>query len=141
MGGSGASTSSATCCGARRPPSGEWSAWGRVSRVTSSRRSADPGGGAEAKPDASLGAPGLARHGGEPAMKVTILVQTLSEEKGIGPTRDSVDRKELPRRGSDLEFLVIDGPSKDRTKQEAEKRGSRFVVEPRRGYGRAYKRG
>ena len=74
-------------------------------------------------------------------MQVTLLVPTLNEEGGIGPTLDAVDRKAFERRGWDLEMLVIDGDSKDGTRAEAEKRGARVVVEPRRGYGRAYKRG
>lgn len=74
-------------------------------------------------------------------MKVTLLVPTLNEEKGIGPTLDAVDRKAFADRGWGLELLVIDGASKDRTREEAQNRGARVVVEPRRGYGRAYKRG
>lgn len=74
-------------------------------------------------------------------LKVTILIPTLNEEKGIGPTLDAVDRAAFARTGWDLELLVVDGASKDRTRQEAEGRGARVVVEPRRGYGRAYKRG
>ncbi len=74
-------------------------------------------------------------------MKVTLLVPTLNEEKGIGPTLDGVDKAAFAAKGWELEFLVIDGASKDRTKPEAEARGARVVIEPRRGYGRAYKRG
>ena len=74
-------------------------------------------------------------------MKVTILIPTLNEERGIGPTLDAVDRQAMADRGWDLELLVIDGDSKDATRREAESRGARVVVEPRRGYGRAYKRG
>lgn len=73
--------------------------------------------------------------------RVTILIPTLEEEGGIGPTLDSIDRKAFAARGWDLELLVIDGDSKDRTREEAEKRGARVVVEKRRGYGRAYKTG
>lgn len=74
-------------------------------------------------------------------MKVTVLIPTLNEEAGIGPTLDCVDRDAFRMKGWDLELLVIDGNSKDRTRSIAEGRGARVVVEPRRGYGRAYKRG
>jgi glycosyltransferase involved in cell wall biosynthesis len=74
-------------------------------------------------------------------VKVSVVIPTLNEERGIGPTLDAIDRKAFAARGWDLELLVVDGASKDRTREEAERRGARVVVEPRRGYGRAYKRG
>ncbi|HUR61844.1 MAG TPA: glycosyltransferase family 2 protein [Candidatus Thermoplasmatota archaeon] len=74
-------------------------------------------------------------------MKVTILIPTLNEEKGIGPTLDTIDRKAFEALGWELEVLVVDGASKDRTREEAQARGATILVEPRRGYGRAYKEG
>ncbi|HJQ93616.1 MAG TPA: glycosyltransferase family 2 protein [Candidatus Thermoplasmatota archaeon] len=89
-----------------------------------------------------LEAPGLtAHHLKAPNLKVSIVIPTLNEQGGIGPTLDSIDRAAFEAKGWELELLVIDGASKDRTRQEAERRGARVVVEPRRGYGRAYKRG
>lgn len=76
-----------------------------------------------------------------PRLRVTLVIPTLNEQDGIGPTIDSVDRAAFRARGWDLDVLVIDGASTDGTKQEAESRGARVVVEPRKGYGRAYKRG
>ena len=74
-------------------------------------------------------------------MKVTILLPTLDEEGGIGPTIDALDRAAFAREGWDLEVLVVDGASTDRTKEIAESKGARVLVEARRGYGRAYKTG
>jgi glycosyltransferase involved in cell wall biosynthesis len=74
-------------------------------------------------------------------VKVTILIPTLNEEKGIGPTLDCIDRTAFAALGWDLEVLVVDGGSKDGTRDEAEARGARVIVETRRGYGRAYKEG
>lgn len=74
-------------------------------------------------------------------MRVTILIPTLDEESGIGLTLDAVDRKAFAKMGVDLDFLVVDGDSKDGTRREAEAHGARVLVEPRRGYGRAYKTG
>ena len=74
-------------------------------------------------------------------MKVTLVIPTINEEHGIGPTLDVVDRAAFKAKGWDLDILVIDGNSKDRTKAEAEQRGARVIIEPRKGYGRAYKRG
>ncbi len=74
-------------------------------------------------------------------MRVTFVVPTLNEEDGIGPTLDAVNKAEFAKRGWTVEFLVIDGQSTDRTREEAEARGALVVIEPRRGYGRAYKTG
>lgn len=74
-------------------------------------------------------------------MKVSIVIPTLNEGEGIGPTLDAIDRAAFARQGWDLEVVVIDGGSVDGTQAEAERRGARVVHEPRRGYGRAYKRG
>lgn len=74
-------------------------------------------------------------------MKVSVVIPTLNEEKGIGITLDALNREAIAERGWDLEILVIDGASTDRTAEEAEKRGARVIVESRKGYGRAYKTG
>lgn len=76
-----------------------------------------------------------------PGLKVTILIPTLNEQDGIGPTLEAIDRAAFQAKGWDVELLVIDGASTDKTKKEAERRGARVVVEHRKGYGRAYKRG
>lgn len=72
---------------------------------------------------------------------VSIVIPTLNEEGGIGPTLEAIDRKAFAARGWDMEVLVIDGDSRDRTREQAAKRGARVIVEKRRGYGRAYKTG
>ncbi len=74
-------------------------------------------------------------------MKVSIVIPTLNEEQGIGPTLDAVDTDAFQEAGWSWELLVVDGNSKDRTQSEAEVRGARVIVEPRKGYGRAYKTG
>lgn len=74
-------------------------------------------------------------------MKISIVIPTLNEEEGIGATLDSINRKEFEKRGHELEMLIVDGNSKDRTREIAEAAGARVIVEPRRGYGRAYKTG
>jgi hypothetical protein len=74
-------------------------------------------------------------------MKATILIPTLNEEGGIGPTLDALDRKAFADKGWDLEIVIVDGNSRDRTREEAERRGARVIIEPRKGYGRAYKEG
>lgn len=69
-------------------------------------------------------------------MKVSILIPTLNEEKSIGETID-----QIPRDFADIEIVIIDGLSKDRTVKIAKKKGARVIMEKRKGYGRAYKTG
>lgn len=72
---------------------------------------------------------------------VSFVIPTLNEEEGIGPTIDSIDREAFKQRDLDIEILVVDGDSDDRTRDIAEEKGARVIVEPRKGYGRAYKTG
>ena len=68
-------------------------------------------------------------------MKVTVLIPTLNEGESIGETLDQIPRSE------DMEIAIIDGLSKDRTREIAISKGARVIEEKRRGYGRAYKTG
>lgn len=68
--------------------------------------------------------------------KVTVIIPTLNEEESIGQTLD-----EIPKDFADLEIIIVDGLSKDRTVEIAKEKGARVVMEKRKGYGRAYKTG
>ncbi len=68
-------------------------------------------------------------------MRVTVLIPTLNEEESIGLTLDQVPRS------PDQEIAIIDGLSKDRTREIALEKGARVIEEKRKGYGRAYKTG
>jgi len=74
-------------------------------------------------------------------MKVSVVIPTLNEEAGIGITLDSIDSEAFLKRNLDLELIIVDGDSQDRTQEIAELKGAKVIVEPRRGYGRAYKTG
>ena len=74
-------------------------------------------------------------------MKVSIVIPTLDEEEGIGVTLDSIKREEFAKRGWDLEIIIVDGNSRDKTREIAEQKGAKVIIEPRKGYGRAYKTG
>lgn len=69
--------------------------------------------------------------------RITVIIPTLNEEKGIGKTIERIPKKRI---GS-LEILVVDGNSKDKTREIAKKMGARVIIEKRRGYGRAFKTG
>lgn len=65
---------------------------------------------------------------------VSLVIPALNEEAGIVAT--------IRRAPADLlEVIVVDGGSKDATVERAREAGARVIVEPRRGYGLAYKRG
>lgn len=68
--------------------------------------------------------------------KVTVIIPTLNEGESIGQTLD-----EIPRDFAELEILIVDGLSKDRTVEIAKKKGAKVILEKRKGYGRAYKTG
>jgi len=72
---------------------------------------------------------------------ITVILPTLNEEKGIGKTIDSINREYFKNHGWNLEIIIIDGDSKDKTCEIAKKKGAKIVVEKRKGYGRAYKTG
>ncbi|MGA1819708.1 MAG: glycosyltransferase family 2 protein [Thermoplasmatota archaeon] len=68
-------------------------------------------------------------------MKVSVIIPTLNEEESIGQTIDQIPPSD------DQEIMIVDGLSRDRTREIAASKGARIVEEKRRGYGRAYKTG
>lgn len=72
---------------------------------------------------------------------VSFVIPSLNEEAAIGPTLEAIPAKELREQGWQVEVLVVDGDSKDRTREVAAAKGATVILEPRRGYGRAYKTG
>lgn len=75
------------------------------------------------------------------APRLSIVIPAMNEEEGIGETLDIIPLKELAEMGYPTEVVVVDGESVDRTREIAREKGARVVIEPRRGYGRAYKTG
>ncbi len=69
--------------------------------------------------------------------KISIVIPTLNEEKGIGDTIKKIPFQEL----GEIEIIIVDGDSKDKTREIAEKLGAKVIIEKRKGYGRAYKTG
>ena len=74
-------------------------------------------------------------------MKISVILPTINEEKGIGPTLDAIDKKAFKKQNWELEILIVDGNSTDKTQEIARQKGAKVIVEQRKGYGRAYKTG
>lgn len=70
-------------------------------------------------------------------VNVTVILPTLNEEEGVGDTIDAIPKKFCKK----LEILIVDGNSSDKTREIALKKGARVHIEPRKGYGRAYRTG
>jgi dolichol-phosphate hexosyltransferase len=81
-------------------------------------------------------------------MRVTLVIPTLNEAGSIGHVLETfraaaaaANGRLFPRDPLDWEILVIDGNSTDGTSDRARALGATVLVEPRRGYGRAYRTG
>jgi glycosyltransferase involved in cell wall biosynthesis len=70
-----------------------------------------------------------------------VILPTINEEKGIGPTIDAINREYFKKNNWDLEIVIVDGDSKDKTQEIAKEKGAKVIVEKSKGYGRAYKTG
>ncbi|MCX6662865.1 MAG: glycosyltransferase family 2 protein [Euryarchaeota archaeon] len=74
-------------------------------------------------------------------MKISIVIPAVNEERGIGKTVDAVNLDYFTKHTWDLEILIVDGDSKDKTREIASSKGAHVILEKRKGYGRAYKTG
>ena len=74
-------------------------------------------------------------------VKVSVILPTINEEQGIGPTIDAIKKDIFKKNGWELEIIIVDGNSKDKTREIAKKKCARVIIEKRKGYGRAYKVG
>ncbi len=74
-------------------------------------------------------------------MKVSIVIPAINEERGIGKTIDAVNKDYFNNQHWDLEIIIVDGNSKDNTRNIAASKGAQALIEKRKGYGRAYKTG
>jgi len=72
---------------------------------------------------------------------VSIVIPAINEERGIGKTIDVVIRTYFASKHWDLEIILVDGNSKDNTREIAADKGAQVILEKRKGYGRAYKTG
>jgi hypothetical protein len=70
-------------------------------------------------------------------VSVTVILPTWNEEDAVGLTIDSIPRDWC----DELEIMIVDGNSTDKTREIALQKGARVHIEPRKGYGRAYRSG
>jgi glycosyltransferase involved in cell wall biosynthesis len=73
--------------------------------------------------------------------RLSIVIPALNEELNIPATLAAVPVDLLRRAGWDVELLVVDNGSSDRTAAVAREHGARVLIQPVRGYGNAYKVG
>ena len=68
-------------------------------------------------------------------VKISAVIPTINEEKTIGSVIDGLNQL------GNVEVILVDTNSTDRTREIAVSKGARVITEPRRGYGVAYKAG
>ena len=62
-------------------------------------------------------------------VSVTVILPTRNEEEALGPTIDAIPRGWC----KDLEIMIVDGNSSDRTREIALEKDIRVHLEPRNG--------
>jgi glycosyltransferase involved in cell wall biosynthesis len=70
-------------------------------------------------------------------MKVTVIIPCFNEAKTITRVIKDFPREQLTHNGFELDVLVVDNNSTDKTAEYAEKAGARVIHEFRQGKGRA----
>jgi hypothetical protein len=73
--------------------------------------------------------------------KLSVVIPALNEEEAIERVVQAIPKNLLYEMGFEVQILVVDNGSEDRTGELARKGGAEVVFEPARGYGRAYKTG
>lgn len=72
-----------------------------------------------------------------PGKRVSIILPALDEEEAVGKVIDEIPKKDMEERGYRVEILVVDNGSTDRTREIAETKGAKIIVESAKGKGRA----
>ena len=70
-------------------------------------------------------------------LRVCIILPALNEEQTVGKVIDDIPRKQMEKRGCQVQVVVVDNNCTDRTRQVAESRNARVITENRPGKGRA----
>lgn len=69
--------------------------------------------------------------------KVSIILPALNEQQAVGKVIDEIPKRDMEERGYQVEIQVVDNGSTDKTREIAENKGVKVIVEPMRGKGRA----
>jgi glycosyltransferase involved in cell wall biosynthesis len=73
--------------------------------------------------------------------KIVVLIPCYNEEESIKEVVERFPRERLSLYGYDLEIIVIDNNSTDRTNELAREAGATVLFEPKKGKGNAIRRG
>jgi len=73
--------------------------------------------------------------------KITVLIPCYNEADGVGFVINGIPRQSLRAAGYEIEVIVIDNNSTDKTAKIASARGARVIHEPKKGKGNAIKTG
>jgi glycosyltransferase involved in cell wall biosynthesis len=65
--------------------------------------------------------------------EVCVILPALNEEDTIGMVIDEIPMEEIERRGYNVNVIVVNNGSTDRTEEIAREKGAQVVCEPRRG--------
>jgi glycosyltransferase involved in cell wall biosynthesis len=68
-------------------------------------------------------------------VEISVIIPTYNEERGIGATLRSLSRQTIPR--SEYEIIVVDGNSRDRTREVAAGLSDKVILQRGRGVGGA----
>lgn len=72
-------------------------------------------------------------------MRISVIIPAYNEEKYIGKTLQSI--KDADKNGYEVEIIVVNGGSTDKTEEVAKSYGARVLNEPHRGIGFARQQG
>ncbi|MCK4649616.1 glycosyltransferase family 2 protein [Candidatus Pacearchaeota archaeon] len=73
--------------------------------------------------------------------KITVVIPALNEEEAVASVIKEVPISKIKAMGYDVEIMIVDNGSTDKTGHIAKKNGATVFVQPVRGYGNAYKAG
>ena len=73
--------------------------------------------------------------------KITVVIPCYNEEKGLGKVIKDIPKKKLKELGYNVEVIVVDNNSSDKTHMVAVNNGTKVIFEGKQGKGNAMKTG